>query len=474
MWIRKNVKDQLTGTELPLPMQVVSNEEYLPMPQTRDQKRVAARINELADHHGRRAGLSRREFLQSGAGMAAAFVALNEVFGRHFNVHAAELTDAAAIGELWPKPGFVFDCQTHHVRNGGLEPLGFRKLSAAFNKALAGIQPVKGDLQLPNYVKEVFFDSDVSVACLSGVPSKVLDVINADEMADHRNRVNALAGAERMLCHGLWAPYLPNAMEEVDRQVKVNGIRAWKHYTGVFAKDGEYPWWMDDEKIAYPFYERSRKLGVTVFCVHKGLPLPGSNVDYVHPRDIVKAATDHPDLSFVVYHSAFKAANYDFKAGEPFVGPDGYLPWTTDFCRDRIANPKMTNVYAELGTVFGHTVITHPEICGHLLGQLMNAFGPDHILFGTDSIWWGGPQWQIEAFRRFQIPEALQEKFGYKPLSDEDKAKILGLNGARVFGIDATVAGKRFPDDGISRLKAQYRHEGGLPSNTQYGWVAAV
>jgi len=472
-WIAKNRKDAATGNDCPLPTQVVSNEEYLPMPQTADQKRVEARINALADAHGRRLGLSRREFLRSGAGMAAAFVAMNEVFGHYFTVHAAELSEPAARAELWPKNPFIFDVQTHHVRTGGLEPLFMRKLSGAFNEALRGVTPQPGDTQLPNYVKEVFFDSDVTVACLSGVPSRVLDVINADEMADHRNRVNALAGSERMLCHGLWAPYLPGALEEVERQVKVNGIRAWKCYTGVLEKGGEFPWWMDDEQKAYPFYERSRALGVNVFCVHKGLPLPGSNVEYTHPRDIRKAALDHPDLNFVVYHSGFKAANYELPPGDAFVGPDGYLAWTTDLCRDRIANPKMTNVYAELGTTFGHTVITHPNICGHLLGQLVNAFGVDHILFGTDSIWWGSPQWQIEAFRRFQIPEALQEQFGYRPLSDADKAKILGLNAARVFGIDANAARRALPDDGISRLKAQYREEGGAPSNTQYGWVPA-
>lgn len=473
MWIRKDWKDRQTGNHSPIPTQVVSNEEFIPLPQTEKQKRVAARIDELADLHGKRVGLSRRDFLRTSAGMAAAFIAMNEVFGPTFQVHAAELVEPGARKELWPKTPFVFDVQTHHVRTGGQEPLFMRKLSGAFNRDLAGVTPKSGDLQLPNFVKEVFFDSDVSVACLSGVPSKVLDVINADEMADHRNKVNALAGSQRMLSHGLWAPYLPNAMDEISRQIEVNGISAWKCYTGVFEKDGEYPWWLDDEKRAYPFYEKSRKLGAKVFCVHKGLPLPGSNVEYVHPRDIKKAALDHPDLSFVIYHSAFKSLNYEMPKGDDFVGPDGYLAWTTDLCRDRIANPKMTNVYAELGSAFGHMVITHPNICGHLMGQLMNAFGPDHILFGTDSIWWGSPQWQIEAFRRFQISEELQEKFGYKPLSEQDKLKILGLNGAKVFGIDAAATLKALPDDGITRLQAQYRDEGGQPSNTQYGWIWA-
>lgn len=473
MWIRKNRLDAAAGSSSPIPTQVISNEEYLPMPQTADQRRVAARINALADHHGRRAGMSRRQFLQSSAGMAAAFMAMNEVFGPYFTVHAAELTEPAARAELWPKKPFVFDVQTHHVRTGGTEPLFFRKLSGKFNQDLQGINPQPGDLQLPNYAKEIFFDSDVSVACLSGVPSKILDVINVDEMAATRDTLNALAGSQRMICHGLFAPYFTNVTEEVERQVRELKIGAWKCYTGVMEKAGEFPWRLDDEARIYPFYEQSRKLGVRTLAVHKGLPLPGSDVQFVKPDDIPKAALDNPDFNFVIYHSAFKSANYELPPGDKFVGPDGYLPWTTDLCRYRLAYPKMTNVYAELGTTFGHTVITHPNVCGHLLGQLIKAFGVDHVLFGTDSIWWGSPQWQIEAFRRFQIPVELQEKYGYAPLSDADKEQILGLNGARVYGVDVAAARKAFPDDGIARLKAQYQADGGRPSNTQYGWVAA-
>ncbi len=191
----------------------------------------------------------------------------------------------------------------------------------------------------------------------------------------------------------------------------------------------------------------------------------------MHPGDIRKAALDNPDIDFVIYHSGFKAANYELPDGDGFIGEDGYLEWTTDLCRDRLRTPEMTNVYMELGTSFGHTVITHPNVCGHFMGQIIAAFGVDHVIFGTDSIWWGAPQWQIEAMRRFQIPEPLQDAYGYAPLTDSDRAKILGLNAARVFGVDVDAMRSAFPDDGISRLKAQYAAEGGLPSNTQYGWV---
>ncbi len=472
MWIPKYRKDRKLGRSTPLPTQVISNEEYFPLPQTRNQKRVEHRINALADDCGKKLGLSRRQFLTTTGGMAAAFMAMNDVFGDYFTVNAAETVDFDAYKEMWPKNQFVFDVQTHHVGVNAQEPLFFRTLSAAFNKELEGVEPQKGDLQFQNYTKEVFFDSDTSIALISGVPSEIMGVLSADEMVGARDALNELAGSQRMMSHGFFAPYMTNVLEEMERQVKELKIDAWKSYTGVMEIQGEYPWTMDDEEKVYPLYEKSRELGIKNHCVHKGLPLPGSNVDYTHPRDIKKAALDHPDLNFVVYHSGFKAANYELPENpDDYIGEDGYLEWTTDLVRDRDANPSMTNVYMELGTTFGHTVITHPKICAHLLGQVIKSFGIDHVIWGTDSIWWGSPQWQIEALRRFQIPEEMQAEFGYAPLSDEDKEKILGLNAAKIFDVDVNAARHAFPDDGLSKLKAEYLFEGADPSNTQYGWV---
>ena len=127
----------------------------------------------------------------------------------------------------------------------------------------------------------------------------------------------------------------------------------------------------------------------------------------------------------------------------------------------------------ELGTTFGHTVITHPKICAHLLGQIINAFGVDRVLFGTDAIWWGSPQWQIEAFRRFQIPEEMREKFGYPEITDDDKAKILGLNAAKLYSIDvpSTIQKISIIDQGSTRLRS-----GGQLSIAEHvmhaGWFA--
>jgi len=95
------------------------------------------------------------------------------------------------------------------------------------------------------------------------------------------------------------------------------------------------------------------------------------------------------------------------------------------------------------------------------------------VLWGTDCLWWGSPQWVIDAFKRFQITDEFCEKFGYKQLTKEDKAKILGLNAARLYKVDVNAKRKQFPNDTLEKLKAEYVNKGAVRSNLAYGWVRA-
>jgi hypothetical protein len=473
MWIRKSEKDRQTGRGTPVPTQIVGNEEFEPMPQTADQRRVEQRIFELADHYSRKLGMSRRNFLRTSGGMAVSFMAMNEVFGPSFLVNEAEAAEPAATREMWPKKEFILDGQTHHVKDSMPGPLGFRMMTGklGLNPSLAGDKPTPDSLHRANYVKEIFFDSDTVMACISGAaigpPSAY--VLSSEEMARTRNLVNEMAASRRMLCHGIGTPSNPNWIEDAERQVKELKIDAWKFYTG----DPVGPWRHDDEKVAYPFYERSLKLGVKNICTHKGLPIPGPGKEFFRPDDLVKAAKDWPGINWIVFHSGMKHMMTQVPAGESGIDADGNIPWTTGFCR-QIKESGVKNIYLELGAVFGHSVVTHPEVCGHLLGQVISAVGADHVIWGTDSIWWGSPQWQIEAFRRFQIPEALQAKFGYRAISAQDREQIFGLNSAGLFDINVKEVRKAIPADALSQMKLAYQAEGAEPSLTQYGWVAAV
>jgi predicted TIM-barrel fold metal-dependent hydrolase len=248
-------------------------------------------------------------------------------------------------------------------------------------------------------------------------------------------------------------------------------ISAWKCYTGLPFGNPPKPWRIDDEKLAYPMLEASRRLRIKNVCLHKGLPLLDGVEEYWHPRDLERAAKDFPDMNFIVYHSAFRSLRPSLDAARDGFLSSARVDWVTDLCEIRQGNPRLTNLYAELGSTFGQTVITSPLLCGHVLGMLVQSFGADHVLWGTDSIWWGSPQWQIEAFRRFTMPETLMARFGYRALTPEVKAQILGLNAARLYGIDPNVHLNPVPPDYVSKLKASYMEQGAKPSLTQYGWI---
>ena len=93
---------------------------------------------------------------------------------------------------------------------------------------------------------------------------------------------------------------------------------------------------------------------------------------------------------------------------------------------------KGDNVYAELGSTW-RGVMSDPNQAAHVLGKLLKQFGSDNVVWGTDSIWYGSPQDQIQAFRAFEITPEFQERYGYPALTQATKAKILGENSARIY-----------------------------------------
>ena len=117
--------DEADDLHSPIPTQMVSNGEHMPVPQTEEQKRVEFRIRELADFAGKKLGMSRRKFLCTSGGIAAGFLAMNEVYGQFFDVHEDELLeDEPFAGHSVPSDIFVFDDQLHMVRSSMAEPTG--------------------------------------------------------------------------------------------------------------------------------------------------------------------------------------------------------------------------------------------------------------------------------------------------------------------------------------------------------------
>jgi predicted TIM-barrel fold metal-dependent hydrolase len=482
MWVRQCDLDAQAETPSPIPTRIASNEEFIPPPPSAQQNEFEARLQTISDQVSSRQGLSRRDFLRTSSGMAAALMALNQVFGDCYEVAAAEVQDPKAFEEKWPKDQFIFDVQTHHVDVSrkwyddtpqGKATVNFFRMLRPFSGSL---EKSLEQLNRAHYVKEVFGDSDTVMAIISGVPSREWDKnpLPPDQMVATRKYVNDLAGSQRVLSHGLLRPNLgAKELEEMERQVKELKIDAWKMYTG--AELGEKAWFMDDEKVAYPCWEKTKKLGVKNLCVHKGLPLGTFNEKACTPFDLEKAAKDWPDLNFIVYHSGFRGFGFLGRGtGEQVKDLDSKdpqeIPWISDILRILKKEPKIKNIYFELGSTFQQTSARSPEMAMHMLGQMIQVAGADHVLWGTDSIWGGSPQSQIVRLRRLKMKDELMEKYKYPELTDAIKDQILGLNAAKLFGVDVKAKRQAIKADKLTQLRDEYRQHP-TPSNTQYGWV---
>ncbi len=472
---------QGVASETPLPTRLVSNEEFPPLPQTPAQRRVEETILAEAARLAPRLGLSRRDFLRTSGGVASSLLAMNAVFGRFWDVQRVEAADPAAFKERSGDRFFVFDVQLHYV-GAGYDPqneeasrggavskgalLGLRQGSRRLNPKLASDRGTMADLAWANMVKEVFLDSETDIGLISTPPGPYPQeaVVPPKEMTHIRDEINRVTRSRRMLAHGLITPQLGQVdLDFMDQQAAQMKVDAWKGYTGAAPKGFDRGWFVDDGKIAYPMLERARKLGIKRVCLHKGLPL-GPVSDFNHPRDVIKAARDFPDIDFVLYHAGLLTVPR---------GTAANVPWTTAFCQmKKKAAGLGNNIYMELGSTFGQLATTNPTACAHVLGQLVDAFGADHVLWGTDSIWYGTPQWQIEAFRRFEIPQDLVDAHGYRPLTRQVKEQIFGLNAARLFGVDVAAQRHDLPRDYLSQIKMAYLDEGPAPTHHFYGWIA--
>jgi predicted TIM-barrel fold metal-dependent hydrolase len=476
------------GHSSPVPTRVVSNGEHRPPPQTAAQRRVQQRLGELASDRGRRIGLSRRSFLASAAGIAAGLAAMNEVHGALFQVAPSEIDDpdAAAAARAALDHQFIFDAQLHFVHDAyafdGL--LGLRELAKRWNDRLANEQVSFDKYKFDNFVKEVYLDSQTDIGLLSGAPADNPDdwFLSNRQLAEARAVVNAVAGSRRLLCHAVFTPGRPGWLDNLERAIEELKPDSWKGYTiGDPLQPSQWPWRLDDEELVYPAYERMRKAGITTVCIHKGL-LPSDYADafpeqwqYAKVDDVGQAAKDWPDLRFVIYHSGLKPFGSLPESHLQRFEETGRIDWVSDLA-EIPEKYGVDNVYAELGTTFASSAVVHPRHCAALLGTLIQGMGAERVLWGTDSVWYGSPQWQIEAFRRIEIPDDLQQRFGFAPLGAADGAvrnAILGLNSARLYGLSLDTAGRPAgtDDDTFAGLRSDYQDAGARPSNTTYGFV---
>jgi predicted TIM-barrel fold metal-dependent hydrolase len=276
-----------------------------------------------------------------------------------------------------------------------------------------------------------------------------------------RQIIDDMEGTSRLLLHGRVNPNQPEDMERMEGLANDWNIAAWKTYTQ-FGPDGKGYYLSDD--VGLEFIEYARALGVKVICIHKGLPLGRSSYEHSKCTDIGVVARQFPDMSFIVYHSGYVAGRKE-TAFDPASATDGVDTLIKSLI-DNDISPN-SNVYAELGSTWRY-LMREPDDAAHVLGKLLKYCGENNVLWGTDSIWYGSPQDQIQAFRVFQIEERLREAHGYPELTPMLRSKVFGLNATVPYQISADEVKLRASADRVRQQKANYMNRPN-PTFATYG-----
>src|SRR5262245_4327052 len=422
--------DDPEGRRLPIKLDTTSNGEFMPVPLSPANRAANQLAQSRATENAKRIGLSRRKFLISSCGAASTLLAFNQAHGTsagHYDLDKeAALDQELARVQTGPaRDEFIFDVQGHFI------------------------DTPKGNDKGPDvFIKDVFMDSDTDLMVLSFVPStREAEPVTIQAADAVRRIVDKLEGTHRLLLHGRVNPNQKGDLEGMDELAQKWGVSAWKTYTQY--GPGGKGYFLSDE-VGTRFIERARKLGVKVICVHKGLPFGRQSYEHSQCSDIGVVAKRFPDVKFLIYHSGFVTSVREGPYGPNSDGIDTLIA-----SLEKNGVKPGSNVYAELGSTW-RFLMRDPEQAAHALGKLVKHCGEDNVLWGTDSIWYGSPQDQIQAFRAFQISKALRDQFAYPEITPALRAKIFGLNAANVYGISAAEVKKVISRDAVSAERVAY------------------
>jgi len=469
-WITGRKKTQPeVPYETPVWLGNLSNGEFF-KEQTPRERKIRERILERCDENARKTGMERREFIASTMGMATTLSVLNLAAGcgddegmlsRHtvdahvddqdaaargdggtsrsrtsgssseggFAVNEEMCLDEAMADRVLKSQYFILDFQTHHTNEGqpGL---------------CLSMENGGADCTSPStYVRQIFEESETTVAVLSGLPAEIDEVTNDlsafaftnEDMRTSRDRINAAArgednAGERMVAHCQISP--KNKPEANARMMAENkekyDTRGWKCYPPT-----EGGWFLHENDA---FIKTAIELNEPLVCVHKGFPFQGWSRVHANPMpDVGVVAKRYPDVNFVIYHSAFDSGHEE--------GPYVDDPNPDDGGTDRLSKVitdnelKNKNVYAEMGSAWA-IAMRDPIHAQHYIGKMLKYIGEDRLVWGSECVWFGCPQNQIEAFKAFRISDEFREKYGYPEFTDQVRRKVFGLTGAKLYRVD--------------------------------------
>jgi uncharacterized protein len=451
----------------------LSNGEYF-LPQTEKKRKMRELILQRCDENARRLGMDRREFIASTMGMATTLSVLNMTAGcgdkdgmmgqtvmdnmmnaagkgsfagsgavsgsgkpgslggggsnGGFVITSEACMDPQLADAMFKSEYFILDFQTHHTNEG------------------QGGLCLTGDgtpecTSPSTYVRQIFEESETTVAVLSGLPAAIDEATNDlspfaftnADMRESRDRINAAArpidgAGERMVAHCQISPKSkPEANARMMMENKQNyDIRGWKCYPPT-----EGGWFLHENDS---FIQTARELNEPLICIHKGFPFQGWSRVHADPMpDVAVVAQRYPDVTFVIYHSAFDSGHDE--------GPYDPNPSPADGGTDRLSKVvsenglTSKNVYAEMGSAWAISMLD-PMVAQHYVGKMLKYIGVDRLVWGSECLWYGCPQNQIEAMKVFRISDEFQERYGYPEFTDQIKRQVFGLNGAKLYRVD--------------------------------------
>src|SRR5262245_25923149 len=434
---------------LPIKLGPCGNGEFTPQPPSAFLREVERRARDEVERTARRLGMSRRRFLQTLSGAALVLATLDacsndrnaastdrttSTAGGTFTVPTEATTEPSVATTVLAGDEFIMDVQGHLLDYVVVD--ASRQLSdfgLGFPFAQCGENDPRTCFTMEHFLEEIFLRSDTSMVVLWALPIETggANPRSIDIMEMTRRVMIGLCQDERILLHGQANPNLgaqDAALDAMSVLAADHPIAAWKVYTHAPGRG-----WSLTDTTGEAFLQRAVDLGRPIVCVHKGVS--GGNRS-ASPADVGPAAAHHPEARIVVYHSGWESgvAEGPYDPTAPNAGVDRLIASVED-----AGLGPGANVYAELGTTW-RSLMGDPTQAAHLLGKLLLYLGDDNVVWGTDSIWYGSPQDQIQAFRAFEITPEFQERFGYPALTPERKAKILGLNAARLYGVTPSSA----------------------------------
>lgn len=519
-WLARQKK---SGIEVPLEPPVWmgnhSNGEYW-HEQTPKEKLMRDMILERAETESRKRGIDRREFLASTAGMLATMGVINQLAGcgddgkTQLNPDGSvgggnaipvdgplvkEVPASCDPADVLAGDEFIFDIQTHSFDDG--EWREKQPAYVSFLGLIGGNCDEANQLDCfdkEHYAELMFVQSETTMAVITSWPGATCTKtrtngcglpLSNDGMRDLRDWLNEKARSQRVVNQ---VQIMPNddielqkdimsmAVEDPDwRAVSWKAYPAWKSDT--YKPDGYPSGYFLTDKIGRQFIEHGLSLGINNFAIHKGLPIPGFDVEHNKTTDVGPMAKMHPEANLIIYHSGISAgcdsnkmACGAFLERKPF-DPSNENPLGLDMLLKSLLDEELIteegptkglNVYAELGSAWSN-VMRDAIASQHFMGKLLKYVGEDNICWGTDCILGGSPQEQIEMFRAFEITPQFQEMFGYPAITKAMKAKIFGLNAARLYRVDPEAERCKLDKNALAQYKKRADEELGGRRFTQ-------